>query len=138
MARLRIDNRPNISAGQDHATAHRNLALNRTKCGSHICEGSDGGNRPLNRLALELARSKVSVIDNDRGTAALEVNVGKVCELHHLLNLRRTQLVRSSQRIKLRARIERCASDGTVEEPSVEEAVAELSRNPRADATLPA
>ena len=65
MARLRIDNRPNISPSQDHTAAHRNLALNGAQCGTHICEGSDGGDRPLNRLALELARSKVSVIDND-------------------------------------------------------------------------
>jgi hypothetical protein len=138
MARLRIDNRPNVSAGQDHTTTHRNLALNGAQCGSHICESSNGGNRPLNRLALELARSKVSVIDNDRGTAALEVNVGKVCELHHLLNLRRTQLVSSGQSIELRASIERCARDGAVEQSSVKEAVAELCRNSCADATLPA
>jgi hypothetical protein len=95
MARFWINNRPNISPGQDHTTTHRNLALNRAQCGTHICEGSDGGDRPLNRLTLKLARSKVAVINNDRGTAALKVNVGKVRELHHLLNLRRTQLVRA-------------------------------------------
>ena len=65
MARLRIDDRPNISTGQDHTAAHRNLALNRAQCGAHICEGSDSGNRALNRLALKLARSKVSIINND-------------------------------------------------------------------------
>ena len=65
MARLWIDNRPNVSSGQDHTTAHRNLALNGAQCGSHVCEGSDGGNSPLHRFALELARSKVSVVNND-------------------------------------------------------------------------
>ena len=65
MARLWINNRPNISAGQDHTAAHRDLALNRTQRSSHICEGSDGSHCPLHRLALKLARSKVSIIDND-------------------------------------------------------------------------
>ncbi len=65
MARFWINNRPNISPGQDHTTTHRNLALNGAQCGSHICESSNGGNRPLHRLALEFARSKVPVINND-------------------------------------------------------------------------
>ena len=132
MTRLWIDHGSNISPSQNHASAHRNLALNRTQCGTYIRERGDSGNRPLNRFALKFACCKASVINNDRCAAALKVNVGKVCELHHLINLRCTQ------RVKLRVSVERCTRDGAVEQSSVKEAVAQLSRNPRADATLPA
>jgi hypothetical protein len=61
-----------------------------------------------------------------------------VRELHGLINLRRTQRVSASQRIKLRASIERCTCDSSVQQPSVKEAVAEFCGNACADTALPA